>query len=190
MAIGSGITLNDYKGKIKDLARPNRFLLTFPTSPFTVSADLPFSVRSASLPGRTIGDITNLYWQGMNFKIAGDPTYDDYTVMFLNSVKFDIKSYVEEWIDAMANSINNERTSHTDYKGTIQLEQLGRGTDILATYYMHGVYPKSIEAIELSQETVDAVEEFSTTWSVDYWSTDPTYGSGDGFISAGTPSYG
>lgn len=190
-----GIKIQDYRSAIKDVARPNRFLLTFPTLPTstpsigTFDSDMQYHVRTASLPGRTIGDITNLYWQGLNYKIAGDPTYDDYTIMFLNSANFKLKLFMEKWLNLIGNPVSNIRAAHGDYKAVIKLEQLGKGTetDILATYYLHGVYPKSMDPVELSHETVDAIEEFSVNFSVDFWSDNSAGDQGDGFAS-GTPA--
>lgn len=185
-----GITLDDFRAQVKEVARPNRFFLSIPTPPFGVvgfnfTEAMQYHVRTASLPGRTLGELNNLYWQGMNFKMAGDPTYDDVTISFINNVDFNLKELMERWLDGIANSINNERLSHNDYKGVLRLDQLGKGKNIIASYFLHGCYPKSIEPVELSQETIDAIEEFSVMFSLDYWSNSVTAGDGDGTVLKG-----
>ena len=180
-----GITLEQFKANVSQVARPNKFLLSIPSPPTGVSGfdftdEMKYHVKSASLPGRTVGDISTLFWQGQNLKLAGDPTYDDYTVTFLNNVNFGVKNLMEQWLNLIANPITNEREEHGNYKAVIKLDQLDRSGNIIASYYLHGVYPKSFDAIEVSQETSDSLEEMVVNFSVDYWSDNATPGSGDG----------
>lgn len=184
------ITLQGFRSNVKEVARPNRFLLSIPSPPagvagFNFDEEMQYHVRSASLPGRTLGDITNLFWQGMNFKIAGDPTFDDITITFLNNVNFNLKELFEKWVDSIANSVSNIRTSHDDYKAIIRLDHLGKQNNIIASYFTHGVYPKSLEPVELNQETIDTVEEFSVALSIDYWSNTDSPGEGEGTLLKG-----
>jgi len=182
-----GITLEDFRASVQEVARPNRFLLQFLSLPFGLdfNNDMQYHVRSASLPSRTIGDVSNLFWQGMNYKIAGDPVYDDYTITFLNNIDFGAKALVETWLDGMSASVSNVRTSPLEYKAVIRLDQLGPGNEsnIIGTYFLHGAYPKSMDAVELSHETTDAVEEFTSAFSVDYWSSSVAPDQGTGIVS-------
>ena len=189
MAIG--IKLDDFRANVKELARPNRFLLSIPSPPigiagFNFDESMQYHVRSSSQPGRTLGDVTNLYWQGMNYKIAGDPTYDDINIIFLNNVNYNVKELFERWMDGIANSVNNVRLSHNDYKAILKIDQLGKQQNVIATYYIHGAWPKSLEPIEMAQETVDAVEEFTITFSIDSWSNNLSPGDGVGTVLKGT----
>ena len=186
-----GITLDDYRAQVKEVARPNRFFLSIPgkpkgINPFNFSEEMQYHVKSAALPGRTLGDITNLYWQGMNNKIAGDPTFDDMPIIFINNVNFNLKLLMEQWMSGIVDPITNTRLSHDDYKGIIRLDQLGKGAgNIIATYFLHGCYPKSLEPVELNQETIDQIEEFTVTFSLDYWSSSDTPGAGQGNVLRG-----
>lgn len=172
-----GYRFNDFRGQVKEVARPNRFLLSLHSAPtlgglnasIAFDENMRYHVRSASLPPRSLGDITNLLWFGLNYKIVGDPTYDDYTVTFLNNVNWNAKHTIEKWMSGIINPVDNHRSSPNEYKAILKLEQLGPVNEKLATYYLHGVYPKSIDAVELSQESVDAVEDFSVNFSVDFW---------------------
>lgn len=187
-----GITFNDFRSNVREVARPNRFLLTIPTPPtgitgFNFDDQMVYHVRSASLPPRALGDITNLLWFGLNTKLAGDPTYDDYAISFLNNVDWKVKNLFEKWVDGIASPVTNERLSHGDYKAVLKLEQIGRTNEVIATYYIHGAYPKSLDAVELAQETVDAIEDFTVNFSIDYWTSDITPGAGAGVGEVGSP---
>lgn len=190
-----GITFQDFRGNVADVARPNRFLLSFPTGPvgvagFDFTAQMVYHVKSASIPTRAIGDISQLYWFGQNMKWGGDPTFDDYSVTFINNVDWKLKNMMEQWVDLISNTTSNVRGTHGEYKGVIKLEQIGRGTNVLATYFMHGVYPKSIDAIEVDHGTQDALEEFTIPFSIDYWTSDgtPGAGTGEGLVGSVLPT--
>jgi len=161
------IKLSDFKSNVKDVARPNRFLVQFLDEDW--KDESKFLVKSTSLPNRTIGNI-ELNWQGMKAKVAGDPTFDDITFTFLNDYNFVAKNYVEEWMEIIAKMSTNERTAHEDYKVDIQLTHLGRtGDEVLGEYILVGAYPMTMDSIELNQESMDTPEEFSTTFAYDYF---------------------
>ncbi len=187
MAVGS--KLSDFKSSLTEVARPNRFLVDIITAPPGLFTEqMIYHVKSASIPGRTIGQIGNLFWMGTNCKLAGEPTYDDYTITFINDLDFTARDWMLDWLDIIADVTTNKRKEHIDYKGVIKLQQLGRAHEVIAEYYMHGVFPKAVDAIELSTETVDTAEEFSCTFSVDYWSGAEVSGEGSGIVTQGSPA--
>ncbi len=161
------IKLSDFKANVQDVARPNRFLVQFLDDSW--EEPFQFLVKSVSLPNRTIGNI-ELNWQGMKAKIAGDPTFDDITFTFLNNYEFDIKNYIEKWLEKISTMSTNERTAHAEYKSEIKLTQLGRTADeVLAEYVLVGAYPITMDSIELNHESNDTVEEMSVTFTLDYF---------------------
>lgn len=162
-----GISLNDFKSKVKDGARPNRFLITI-DSPFggTNSEELSYLIKASSIPSFNIGEI-ELNWQGQKAKISGDPTFDDWSVTFINDYGFKAKSTIEKWLFSIANTTTNDRTEQSEYKADILIEQLGRKGEVLASYKMIGAYPKTMDAIDLSMESNDTLEEFGVTFAYD-----------------------
>lgn len=165
----SSIKLSDFKSNIKSLARPNRFWVEI-SSPNVVfnNQTLGFFTKSVSLPGVTVGDI-ELHWFGKSYKIAGDPTYEDLTISFLNSSDFELRNLILKWIRIISANGDNERENHEDYKGNIEISQLGDNGEPLQIIHCEGVYPKSLDAIELSMESIDSIEEFSVNFAYDYW---------------------
>lgn len=178
------LSLSQFRANVTDVARPNRFwvsigdpsndIATFgannDASLSTWEAKHEFLAKSGSLPGRTIGNI-ELNWQGMKYNIAGDPTFDDITLVFNNSYEFDLRKFFEDWIEVMAKMSTNERSEPGAYKSdVIQLQQLGRTqADILATYKLIGAYPTSLSTIDLSMESNDQVEEITCVFKYDYF---------------------
>lgn len=175
------IKLDAFKGVVKDAARPNRFFMTIEQigaeggdGPQN-SAQIPnwdenhcYLVKSAGLPPRTIGEV-ELNWQGMKAKLSGDPTYDEMTITLINDYDFKAKKFFESWLEVIAMTEENTRSSQGRYKANIKLDQLGRTGEIIASYRLHGAWPKQMDQIELSHESTDTIEELSMTIQLDYW---------------------
>ena len=185
-----GITLDEFRGAVKEVARPNRFLLSLSKSPSGIpgvemTEDQQYLVRTAALPARGVGEITTIFWQGMNFKMAGDPTYENMPISFLNNASFSLKKMFETWLNGISNTKTNHRLKPDEYKAVIKVDQLSSSdSSVIATYYLHGAYPLSLDAVELGQETIDAVSEFTVQLSIDYWSDSDTSGEGEGVVNA------
>ena len=165
-----GISLNDFKAKVQDVARPNRFLLNF-TSPFggADSETLSYLCKSAQIPSRTIGEIV-MNWQGMQAKIAGDPTFEPITLTFIDDYDQNARKTIEEWTRFISNQNTNERESQVSYKTDMTLNLLGRKTgEILATFKLYGCWVSSMDASELNMESTDQPGEFTVTINLDYW---------------------
>lgn len=157
------ITLDEFKSQIADVARPNRFLVTIQGA----DAKVQFLVKAAALPGRDLGDI-DISWQGMKVKLAGDPSFNDLELTIINDYNFTARAFLEEWVNKIANMQSNERKNHSEYKSTVQMDQLGRTeSEILRTYIIDGAYPKSLSNISLSMDTENTAEEFTVSFRYD-----------------------
>jgi len=167
------LNIDEFKNNVKDYVRANRFTITFDgdvASRVGFSDEtLYYSVKSASLPSKTITDI-EISWFGQQYKIGGDITFDDYTVIFLQDYDFKIKNNIEKWLQEVANHNDGIRGEHDNYKGTLTVYQLGNVQDeVLRKYKLIGVFPKQMNANELSMESTDSAQELEVTFSYDYW---------------------
>jgi hypothetical protein len=179
--------ITDFKSKLTGGgARPNLFevVLSFPASAPTDSNVLDkarFLVKSAALPASTVGPI-NVPFRGRILKIAGDRTFESWTVTIINDTDFGIRSALEKWM----NSINrlSDNTGVTDpalYQADAFVYQLDRDGSSLRTYHMYDIFPTNIAAIPVSYETTDAIEEFTCEFQVQWWEAIK----GDGFAAGG-----
>ena len=96
-------TITDFKSKMAGGgARPNLFEveLVFP-DPIAIENDVKeksrFLVKAAQLPASNITPI-EVNFRGRILKIAGDRTFDTWTVTIINDVDFAIRSAMEKWI--------------------------------------------------------------------------------------------
>ena len=168
-------TITDFKSKMSGGgARPNLFEveLVFP-DPIAIENDVKeksrFLVKAAQLPASNITPI-EVNFRGRILKIAGDRTFDTWTVTVINDVDFAIRSAFEKWM----NFINKmeDATGAQDpaaYQPDAYVHQLDRDGSTLRTYKFHDVFPTNISAVDLSYETVDSVEEFTVEFQVQWW---------------------
>ena len=167
--------ITDFKSKlIGGGARPNLFEveLAFPEE-IAIDNDVKekarFLVKAAALPASNITPI-DVNFRGRILKIAGDRTFDTWTVTVINDVDFSIRSAMEKWMDFI-NSMEDATGAQDPalYQPDAYVHQLDRDGSTLRTYKFHDVFPTNISAIDLSYETVDSVEEFTTEFQVQWW---------------------
>ena len=168
-------TITDFKSKMAGGgARPNLFEveLVFP-DPIAIENDVKeksrFLVKAAQLPASNITPI-EVNFRGRILKIAGDRTFDTWTVTVINDVDFSIRSAMEKWMDFI-NSMEDATGAQDPalYQPDAYVHQLDRDGSTLRTYKFHDVFPTNISAIDLSYETVDSVEEFTVEFQVQWW---------------------
>ena len=66
---------------------------------------------------------------------------------------------------------NVSQVFNTVYKSQAQVTHFGKAGDILRQYDFVGLFPTNIAAIDLDWSNTDALEEYTATFSIDYWTT-------------------
>ena len=176
-------TLDAFKGKmIGGGTRSNLFEveLYFPDDAIPqdstkdiVSDKARFLVKAAALPASNISNIA-VPFRGRNLKIAGDRTFDPWTITVINDTDFVIRNAFERWMNIINKHEDNAGiTDPTGYQQDLFVRQLGRsevaGTNpvssatvpVLKQYKFLGAFPTLVSAIDLSYENTDAIEEFT-----------------------------
>ena len=179
-------TITDFKSKMAGGgARPNLFEveLVFP-DPIAIENDVKeksrFLVKAAQLPASNITPI-EVNFRGRILKIAGDRTFDTWTVTIINDVDFAIRSAMEKWMNFI-NKMEDATGAQdpAEYQPDAYVHQLDRDGSTLRTYKFHDVFPTNISAVDLSYETVDSVEEFTVEFQVQWWEAIKGIGSNAG----------
>ena len=153
-------------------ARPSLYEVTM-TNPINASADdrFRFVCRVAQVPASILTPITTNYF-GRPIKFAGNRTYEDWTVTILNDEDFSVRSTLEEWMNNINATVDNvSQVFNTVYKSQAQVTHFGKAGDILRQYDFVGLFPTNIAAIDLDWSNADALEEYTATFSIDYWTT-------------------
>ena len=168
-------TISDFKSRLSGGgARPNLFEveLAFPNA-VGIDNDVlqksRFLVKAAALPASTIAPI-DVPFRGRILKIAGDRTFETWTITVLNDTDFSIRSAFEKWM----NIINkmSDATGVVDpeaYQKDATVKQLDRDGSVLRSYKFWDIFPTNISTIDLSYETTDTLEEFTVELQVQWW---------------------
>jgi len=161
--------ITDFKSKLTGGgARSNLFevVLTFPDAaqPSTDVLDKSrFLVKAAQLPASNVAQI-EVPFRGRVLKIAGDRTFDSWSVTVLNDTDFSIRSAFENWM----NTINTGLTNPADYQSDAYVYQLDRDGSALRSYRFYDVFPTQVAPIELSYDA-QGIQEFTVELQVQWW---------------------
>ena len=167
--------VQDFKSRISGGgARPNLFEveLAFPTA-VSIDNDIlskaRFLVKAAALPASTVSPI-EIPFRGRILKIAGDRTFETWTITIMNDVDFSIRSAFEKWMNIINNVNDNTGIQDPEqYQSDAYVHQLDRDGGILRTYKFYDLFPTNVSAIDLSYETTDTLEEFTVEMQVHWW---------------------
>ena len=169
--------VDDFKSKLRGGgARPNLFKATinFPGYANGDAELTSFLCETAQLPASTLGQII-VPFRGRQLKMAGDRTFDVWTVTIINDTDFAIRNPMERWMNGMnAHSANTGLTTPVAYEEDLLVEQLDRSGDTLKKYTFRGAYPQDMSAIDLNYATNDEIERFTVTFAYQYYETDTT----------------
>ena len=145
-----------------------------------------FMIKAAEIPASNLGNIP-VPFRGRVLPVAGDRTFDPWTVTVINDQSFNIRDAMEQW----SNSINDLQfdggiTNPAGYQTDAFVTQLGRttgdgsgqlssGTDNmtqLRQYKFFGIYPSVVSSIPLDYGATDSIEEFQVTFNYIYWTVE------------------
>ena len=175
--------VNDFKSKLKGGgARPNLFRATinFPAFARGDNELTSFLCEAAQLPASIIAPI-EVPFRGRRLKIAGDRTFDVWTVTIINDTDFKIRNSMERWMNGIANHTTAAGFQTPEvYQSDLFVEQLGRNGSSLKRYDFIGCFPTNISQIDLSYTTENEIERFTCEFQVQYWESAKNTSNPDG----------
>ena len=195
--------VNQFRAQLQgDGARPNLFQVNFGVlpnfaqtvnqtglgqlvnpNPLGNNSLLSFMAKSAQIPGASIGTVP-VYYFGREMKFAGNRTFADWTITVINDENFQIRSAMENWMNAINSHVGNIRnpgaisptgtsgiSGGSSYVADATVQQFSKlGTTIpQGLYTFVGMFPTDISPIDLSWDANDAIEEFTVTFAYQYW---------------------
>ena len=187
-------TISTFKSKLAGgAARPNLFEVEIPQFPAFVGGSwdnetrdkFSFMAKAAALPASNVAQI-EIPFRGRVLKVAGDRTFDVWTVTIINDEDFRIRTAMEQWMNMLSKLDNaTGATNPSSYMVDAYVHQLGRGIqkfseghgadstqqEPLRTYKFFDIFPTNVGQIDLSYESTDTPEEFTVDFQVQYWSS-------------------
>ena len=169
--------VDDFKSKLRGGgARPNLFKATL-NYPAYAEGDTELSsflCKTAQLPA-SVMNVLEVPFRGRQLKIAGDRTFETWTVTIINDTDFVTRNAMERWMNGInGHQTNTGLVNPIDYQADLIIEQLDRDGSTLKKYSFRGCFPTNISAIDVSYETVDQIEEFTVEFQIQYWESDTT----------------
>ena len=167
-------SIDDFKAQLKGGgARPNQFRVTIVPPIGIVTglnvANSSFLCKASKLPGQTLGEI-EVPFRGRKIYVAGDREFETWNSTFLNDTDFNIRNAIERWMNGIYDLADNTGTIvSSDYQSDLTVEQLDRDGTTIKSYIFRNAYPLTLADIELSYETVNALEEFEVTWTYQHF---------------------
>ena len=157
-----------------------------------------FFCKAAALPAANIG-LIEVPFRGRQLKVAGDRTFDTWTVTILNDTDMGLRGAFERWINMLGTSDSGQgRTDPATYQKELYVYQLGRALpsdspsggnfkdkkmSSLRGYKFWGCFPTAVSQIDLAFDNNDAISEFTVEFQVQWWESD-----GNGGTSNAVPN--
>jgi hypothetical protein len=164
--------IDDFKSKLAGGgARPNLFKVTcnFPAYAAGDNELASFLIKAAALPASVMAPI-EVPFRGRKMKIAGDRTFEPWTITVINDGGFVLRNAFERWMNGINTHVDNTGLlDPRDYQTDMSIQQLGRDESVLKTYDLRGVFPTNLSQIEVNYETNDAIEEYTVELQYQYW---------------------
>ena len=125
--------VDDFKSKlIGGGQRPNLFRCTinFPAYAGGDSEFTSFMIKGAQMPASTIAQI-DVPFRGRQLKIAGDRTFENWTVSVLSDAGLTIRNAFETWMNGINEHQNNlGLTDPNDYQADMLIEQFDKSENV------------------------------------------------------------
>jgi hypothetical protein len=160
-------------------ARANQFemIITAPPGIDTTFTQQDYLLcKGASLPASSIADVPVQY-RGKTVHFAGERTYAPWTVTFFNTIEKEgqgttlkLREFFEQWQSLIQSysDITGE-VLHENYMASADVRQLDRNDKVAYEYKFINMYPTEVGEIALAYETENAIEEFTVTFTYDYF---------------------
>jgi hypothetical protein len=202
--------ISEFKSKLtKGGARPNLFVVRLNFPALNNIADLgssnfdqnklkesaEFLVKTAQIPASNVG-VIEVPFRGRMLKVAGDRTFEPWSVTVVNDGAFEIRKAFETWsrgINALTENVSQLGYSSGDNNGTasycadMTVFQLSRdglepnktpsspdspgedGMDVVRAYKFYDAWPSAISGIDLAFDANDQIEEFTVEFQYNYF---------------------
>ena len=149
--------------------------------------DGKFFCKAAALPAANMG-VIEVPFRGRQLKVAGDRTFDTWTVTILNDTDMGLRGAFERWINVLGTADSGQgRTNPSTYQKELYVYQLGRSLpgdsasggkfkdtkiDSLRRYKFWGCFPTAVSQIDLAFDNNDTISEFTVEFQVQWWESD------------------
>lgn len=174
-------------------ARPSLFQVSMNlpggiTVPGGFQEKFAFTCSAASIPASTVNSVDIPYF-GRQIKVAGDRTFDNWSVTVMNDEDYIVRNAFEAWSNALNSLVGNKRligsseaSIGTSYKVDAAVTHFAKGgpggsagsndsgaSSIIKQYQFVGLFPIELDAMQMSWDATNQIQTFGVTFAYDYW---------------------
>lgn len=165
MALGN---INDFKTKLLvGGARANYYVVYGPT----IGDDIRFLARATSLPASNVNPVEVMTPGGRKIKLAGERTFEDWTVSVYNDTQMITRRKFEMWQAACAqygNPLGADALAAYE-SSTWTVTQYSRSGAAMRSYQFYNMWPSGLGSIELSFDEQSSIEQFDVTFAYSHF---------------------
>ena len=160
------------QGVTRGGARPSLFtvkLITVPAGIPNASEKFTFTCRASQIPPSIVDSVEVPYF-GRKIKFAGDRTFPDWNVTVINDEGYQVRDMFEEW-SALLNdyTANIKRAPFNTYKCDALITHYRKDGGLNKEYQLVGIFPTSVDAMDLDWDATNTIQTFGVTFAYDYW---------------------
>lgn len=153
-------TVQDFKSNVRELARQYQFELEVVFPQVIGSSELVnILVHSSSMPGRKVSPTTDLSFMGMDYKLAANIEYPQWTAQFRVDDNYDLTKKWRAWLELIHGTSTNIASLPSQYKSDISLYRLDGQGNRLIKITLNGAWPTnfSVGGLDISdRNAIDA----------------------------------
>lgn len=169
--------VDDFKAKLRGGgARSNLFKATI-NFPGYAAGDVEltsFMCKGAQLPQSVIEEVP-ISFRGRLLKIAGERSFEPWSVTVLNDTDFGTRDAMERWMNGInGHTTNVGLVNPVDYQADLIVEQLDRDGTSIKRYDFRGAFPVNVGEIDLDYDTAGQIEQFQVVFAYQYWESNTT----------------
>lgn len=133
--------------------------------------------KGGAIPAKTIGTV-DVWTQGRKLVIAGDAAYEHtWALTFYTTQDHALRKKFDAWllfiddVESHSRAIGDMDEHHDDYFAQIAIiQQLDTSTNkVTAEYNFQNLWPTGISALDMADDTQDAVLEFTVDFAFSHW---------------------
>ena len=133
--------------------------------------------HTTTLPDSNIGE-TAVPYMGRKIYVAGDRTFNQWSIDVYNDEDFAIRNSLESWMNAINSHAGNVRNTaalnNNGYTVDATVTQYGKTGGELKKYRFVGLFPVDLAPIDLDWGSNDTIEEYATTFAYQWWEAENT----------------
>jgi len=162
------------------LARPTLFMVEMEQVPnlmgstagmLEVQSNARFYAESAELPGTHMTALDHRYYD-MTAKFVYGKVVDDLNITFRLDRQYNVKKFLDAWIDTMYNRESGNVAYKKDYVGTVRVSQMAENGECFYSTKFHDAFPTQVQPIQLGWDQKGSYQKVVVVFSYRKWTVE------------------